>query len=295
MTILTVIVPLRYPSEHIQNVSAILKDCSGAQIQTVVVVDSVLKIEECGQDLSALQEFQPTLIVGDFGGPGVARNAGLRVAKGEWIAFWDADDQPIVGSLISNLTELSSDVDVVMGGFSVLHQNEVQESPFYTKSKTQDFILNPGIWRFVFRSRLIKGLEFTPLMLGEDQVFLAQVFTKHPKLTFMNESIYNYRVGVAGQITGSSRELIYNSQFHALRLLRSLELKHRASCNFCKMVSGLEIKLALGFLRNVGLFGTLPRYGYFKPRFMALMSAIWPISQISIYQMIFQSRKKWIK
>lgn len=59
----------------------------------------------------------------------------------------------------------------------------------------------PGIWRYVFRHDFIKGLRFNTHRMGEDQIFLSNIFILDPRVYFSSSILYRYFVGMEYQAT----------------------------------------------------------------------------------------------
>ena len=134
---------------------------------------------------------------GIFGSPGAARNEGLKVSESEYLCFWDVDDEPNLDEVVHLVEQMKlHEADVGIGNWSFF---ERQDDP-----KGINVVAvgsSPGIWRFVFRREFITGLIFSDLKWGEDQLFLAQVLARKPKVITSNKIIYSYRKDSPGSLT----------------------------------------------------------------------------------------------
>ena len=159
---------------------------------------------------------------GFFGTAAGARNSALGNCDGEWICFWDSDDQPNYQLILNGL---DSTYDVVIGEFSieipaglitrVSHGSNDEES-------LSRVSFNPGLWRMAFKSKVIKNLAFPELVMGEDQCFLAQLNWNSLRTKYSNENYYNYFSGWDNQATsrGKSRMPLVESLRFLQRLLK---------------------------------------------------------------------------
>ena len=150
------------------------------------------------------------IIKGNFGGPGEARNFGIAQVSGDWVAFWDADDNPNVDAFV-NMVNNAQQVgkQIAVGGWKKISP-DLEISRVWFK-KARDFNLpyffktvrNPGIWRWAFQRPIIDGVFFPNLLMGEDQVFLANLNIDWLKVYRGKENVYDYIQGNPSQLTAS--------------------------------------------------------------------------------------------
>lgn len=145
------------------------------------------------------------------GGPGAARNRGVREAKAPYIFFLDADDIILPHGLISlykNITQHQS--QIVRGSFirSRLGANETTDPmerwekgakpPPLLNISLKDYpsLLNSteGHWACLYASNLLESIRYpTDIMVGEDSLFLVCVYAEAKKITLIPEPVYCYR------------------------------------------------------------------------------------------------------
>ena len=162
----------------------------------------------------------------DNQGVSVARNKGIEQAKAEYITFVDSDDwlEPNAFKKVLNIIKKDSS-DVVLTGFFDVYDHEwvkgirgeesikevpeeskfrnknldtlVLLSPFKGKEAHKDlFYVGGGVRARFFSNEFIKrnNISFPDdVNCYEDDVFLYRTFLNNPKISVLNEPIYNYR------------------------------------------------------------------------------------------------------
>lgn len=149
-------------------------------------------------------------------GVSAARNAGLNVARGEFVFFLDSDDYLLPGSLERMCRLMTPDVDAVVSSVKCIYEKDSgiqQESQlshnFSFKGKIQLnyeqlFQFNKAVFPKLFRRNRIKDLKlsFPDGLLWEDNLWHWIYFSNQPIVYFDPIPAYCYRKR-AGSIMSS--------------------------------------------------------------------------------------------
>jgi glycosyltransferase involved in cell wall biosynthesis len=204
--------------------------------------------QQIAQKIGALTRVQ--VLVSESRNPGGSRNIGLEAASGDWIVFWDCDDVPNPSQffeMISHAIEMNAQVAV--GEFAIQSGLQRLDKTFDNHSKDnvlEKIALNPGLWRFAFKSDLAKRSKFPDLMMAEDQIYLANIFESKPNLYIFNEHVYTYWRYQRNQLTVSISAL--NQLISALDVFIN-KYKTRQ----CTPILMVIIRLTISAVKNAGV------------------------------------------
>lgn len=209
--LLSVVIPVHNLHGRYDNLKSwILKPCS-SQIQIIFVLDEVhesAKLEFKEEVLSRISN-DYEIISDNFGGPGISRNSGMTLANGKYLAFIDADDIPNIAEYLQLIERMEvSNADLGIGSFQKVDilTGFTQDKTFATQSLDKNLKLvakNPGLWRMVFTTSDIQRIEFPPIRMGEDQIFIARALQNVKRIEFSRNLLYKYFINQTNQLTNS--------------------------------------------------------------------------------------------
>ena len=208
---LTAIVPVSNMYGRLQLLKQWLHHIEDFPIQVVIVHDSV--DERTGVELREIvknREIQVLLLEGTYGGPGSARNAGIDVASGSWVTFWDSDDLPSLVSVFQMIAGADPSKSVLLGNYStgVYSERGIEKFSFKQQRTLEDLALNPGIWRWVFKRERIGCARFGNYRMGEDQVFLVRLNLTKVEIAWSDIETYCYVQYEKGQLTKEKKAVL---------------------------------------------------------------------------------------
>lgn len=193
------------------NIEYLLTSAKSIQAEVVLVLDSCdLNDFEDAKRLADFTDDWLKVVQTDAQNPGGARNIGLQKCTSPWITFWDSDDRAYPDELIKMVLAAEKESsDVAIGRYIKVVQKDLDKNPRQTVSSEKlsdknwqlEVGLSPGIWRFAFKSEVVKNVSFPELRMGEDQVFIQRTFQKDVSIHLYEKIVYEYRIGNSQQLT----------------------------------------------------------------------------------------------
>ena len=202
----------------VYNVSPYLVRCMDALCGQTLREIEVLFVDDRGTDNSVeiirnyitaygLKENWRVITMPENGGPGAARNIGIQEAKGEYIAFVDADDwaEPMMFEVLYNAAK-AANADLSAGatswdyldGHHTIAVNPYVGTGILNKSKRR-FLLRHYVSNFTGmlfrRDWLIRnGISFPAARSGEDSSFMGQCYLVAERIAQCDEPFYHYLI-----------------------------------------------------------------------------------------------------
>lgn len=246
--LLSVVVPVRKMAGKLGFLTNWLNQEATKSMQVIIVHDHY--DDETANDLkqiiSKTNLGNIRFLEGHFGNPGSARNAGLALANTAWISFWDSDDYPDVEEFLAMIQSANAQgAECAVGSFSVFRGSiESKGKKHVVDSKNEnyfdDIAMNPGIWRWAFRSSILGESRFLPIRMGEDVTFLADLDVVDRKMFTSSRIVYNYQTGLVGQLTSQSElipDLVISVEYLLTKLQKSsTRMKRFVSVLFCRQI-----------------------------------------------------------
>lgn len=160
----------------------------------------------------AAQDGRVRVIHQPNGGLSDARNAGILVAKGQYLCFVDSDDYLLDMSMLTKLSAVfdQTGAQVVQYGYLKYYQNEqrMENAPVFSLAELNAKMLPESLLALVQRDKLNisacsmaisrdflleNQLLFQKDIKSEDIEWAIRLFLKQPKLAFCDASFYVYR------------------------------------------------------------------------------------------------------
>jgi glycosyltransferase involved in cell wall biosynthesis len=168
--------------------------------------------DRCGEILDAMakRDGRFRVLHRENGGVGMARNAGMEVARGQWIAFVDPDDllhRDYLRILHRNL--LAADADVALCGYVKFsgsrppnprrsigreHTISSRADPKRFRAALRKGSISQGaIWGKLFSREILAGKRFSDLRFREDLLFAAAILLSTEEQVLSDARLYFYR------------------------------------------------------------------------------------------------------
>lgn len=197
----------------VYNSCAYLKNCIDSILRQTYSDLEIICVNDGSTDgslriLKELEQQDSRIIVlsQDNAGVAAARNAGLEIAQGEYVAFVDSDDelQPDMYEVLINLAQENGS-DITHCGYRKMYLDGTSKDICGTGQllvQTADEAICcllagerfvSGLWNKLYRTNAIADIRFdTQLKINEDTLFNVQAFRRAEKTVFIDLPKYLY-------------------------------------------------------------------------------------------------------
>ncbi len=232
----------------VYNVAAYLPACLDSVLAQTYRDIEVIVVDDGSTDGSgdlcddyACKDARVTVLHQDNGGPSSARNSGLGIAKGEYIAFIDSDDVVHEKYLEVLVTEMEKQqADIVQSPYQIVPESRRGEydkerlkqalpSNYETKLLTAEEAMLSMLYQQgmadsspckLFRSSLLEGQRFPVIYrVYEDLYVMAQIYPLIERMVWVDVPTYFYFKQDSGTL--NSLSIKRNDAFEVLETLEA--------------------------------------------------------------------------
>lgn len=246
---LSIIVPVYNAEEYLSRCLDSILDQDMTSYEVILVDDGSTDSSALICDRYSATDPRFRTIHKPNGGVSSARNAGLNLAKGEYVMFVDSDDALIPDALTSMTAGLDGQ-DLVLGGFiefigDIPHRNvapddavsysEASMAEFYEANIRHNCEMLDAPWGKLFRRKTLGKLRFNEsLNYAEDKLFVFSFLSVCKSICTCPHTVYHYylRPGSLGSDKSSDRHLAQLQIFLPLysELLSRISQRVPSSC-----------------------------------------------------------------
>ena len=175
------------------NSAAYIKKCLGSvKMQTFKDYELIVVCDNCQDNTEEIAlRYADKVITTNHGMDGLARNAGIDAAEGEWLMFLDDDDWWIHEYVLEEVfNTIYSLVPVKMILFDFIWKDA---PPHKEKYYVQDLNnVNIAVWSKAFKRDLIGDTRFPAIQFTSDKPFMDEICAKRPVAYPMHKLMYYY-------------------------------------------------------------------------------------------------------
>lgn len=216
--LISVIVPVYKVEEYLDRCVESLVNQTYDNIEIILVDDG--SPDKCPHicNVWAEKDSHIKVIHKENGGLSDARNAGMKVAHGDYISFVDSDDlvnlrflEVLYDAIAESDAELAACDVVSFSDENDLKSIEIKKPNVenYTPEQALSLLIKGRgfravAWNKLYKADILKDESFEVGKLHEDEFFTYRIFDKCKKLSFVNIPLYFYRQREGSIMTNQS-------------------------------------------------------------------------------------------
>ena len=171
------------------NAEGFLRKClDSVRMQDFNSYELIVVCDACTDNTEEIAgEYTDKVIITNFGRDGLARNAGIDAAGGEWLLFLDHDDwwmhEYVMAEIRKAIHELRDQVDLIVFDF-------LWKGVGYYVNKANR--MNIAVWTKAFRREFVGETRFPAVKFVSDVDFMNEILEKRPRCWKLDRLMYYY-------------------------------------------------------------------------------------------------------
>ena len=221
---LSIIVPVYNAEEYLERCLQSIVDQEFTSYEVILVDDGSTDSSPLICDRYSATDPRFRTLHKPNGGVSSARNAGLELAKGEYVMFLDSDDS-LLPYALDDMMDVVTGEDMIVAGYSVfmggvpiksvhpvdtVSYKGVEYSLFFQNNVRRNCEMLDAPWAKLFKRKTIGSVRFTEgLHYAEDKLFVFTVMSQCSSIKTFGSAVYAYNIrpGSLGSDTSSDRHL----------------------------------------------------------------------------------------
>lgn len=186
------------------NSQAYLEKClHSIEMQEFKDYELIVVCDACTDNTKSIATwYADKLIITDFGMDGLARNAGIDAARGQWLLFLDDDDwwihEYVLSCLAKVVLEYGDTIDMICFDF-------IWKGLGYADVRADR--MNIAVWSKAFRREFVGDIRFLAIPFTSDQPFMDAIIEKEPRCYEMRKLMYYYNYMREGSQTWNDKKV----------------------------------------------------------------------------------------
>ncbi len=254
---ISVIVPIYNVKEYLEEcISSILRQ-TYTDYELILVDDG--STDGCGEECDKMlaRDARIKVVHKENGGLSSARNAGMKVATGEFYFFIDSDDyitDDALRQFVSIQGQTNSDIVMALNTRDKNFLDDGGDKPYtiYTPQvalrKALRDKINVSAWAKLYKASLFEGIYYPEGKNYEDYATTPKLFKRANQIACMHSYLYFYRVNETS-ITGaqfSAKRMQYFDVAEDILQFIKVEFPELTNCAICR-----NTKYAISFYHQI--------------------------------------------
>ena len=220
---ISIIIPAYNTEKYINEcIDSILKNSKESLNQTEIIV---INDGSTDRTLKKLEKYKENNIIHVYTtknqGVSAARNYGIKLAKGDWITFIDADDKVTEGFVDQNINELNNSALIKTTISTNNYNNQIKDkttiSIQHLLSKLTYGEMPAFIFSYFFKKDIVKQIHFNKnIHFMEDSLFLIEYLNK-------TKEKYNVETNLASYLYNNNQCSASNNSKNIIRNILDAE------------------------------------------------------------------------